>query len=1035
MIGGAQKSSVQHCIKTILILVLAFMGMPGFTDNLQATEVTIMQVRQMVQGWLTEDSQPMGANLGRQVGEIDSYYNAEEELLYFVVNLIPNGYMIVPADDMVEPIISFIELGSYTNSSDNPLRRFVTQDIAGRIQMVRDAETMQNPTVFAAALAAQEKWRRLIELGQSPDTLGILGLTSISDVWVSPLLDSNWGQTTCCDINEVACYNYYTPPGSAFDPCDYGDSDNYPCGDVATAVAQLLAYHQHPTTGIGIHNLSIWVDGYLTVVSTRGGDGWGGPYNWVHIQNAMNPGCGTPLNSREAIGALCYDAGVTVNSNYTANGAESDLRAASYVLNNPSLFNFRRAVYVDAVSETLSEELINMINPNLDYAHPVLICLMADNELTPSHTVVLDGYGYHSETLYHHVNMGLSGLYNGWYNIPNVIEYELFVECIYNIFPTETGELLSGRIVDSSGNPISGVTVKAVGPQGETYYATTNSQGIYVFLLDSLTTYTIMPMKDGYFFASRTVTTGFSVDYSTASGNRWGVDFVERLEVVYVDDDGPNDPMPGNPHISDPGENGSIMHPYDSIQEAIDIAYEYGTVIVLAGTYQDKGNRDLDFLGKAITLRSVDPNNPETVSTTIIDCQGTTLEHHRLAQFGPDPETAADPNLSIEGLTVIHGYSSQGGGIYCSGSFPKLIHCVFRDNYGNFGGGIYITNSNPRIFNCTFQDNSANSGGGIWWNQGGGEIIQSTFTGNTATYGGGIYSQSGGDLNLINCTLNGNSAGDYGGGLHFYNCSANLINCIFSGNHSGRHGGGLDNYQSDPNLINCTFSKNSTGQSGGGIYNDQSNPFLTNCILWNNRDADGADQSGQIYNKIGVPTVNYCCIQDANEFDENVYPGMGNIDDNPNFLDPNGYDAIAGTPDDDLRLTPDSPGIDAGNNLSTPKDEHDIDCDGDGNERIPWDVTRHPRFINDPSTIDTGQADPPEYLEVVDMGATEFTYLGDFNFNGMVDLTDLYLFSLAWLARPIDSHWNNLCDLSMPADSYVNFNDFAVLSAHWLSGK
>ena len=42
--------------------------------------------------------------------------------------------------------------------------------------------------------------------------------------------------------------------------------------------------------------------------------------------------------------------------------------------------------------------------------------------------------------------------------------------------------------------------------------------------------------------------------------------------VWYVDDDGVNDPGPGDPTISDPDEDGSIDHPFDSIQEGIDAA-------------------------------------------------------------------------------------------------------------------------------------------------------------------------------------------------------------------------------------------------------------------------------------------------------------------------------------------------------------------------------------------------------------------------------------------------------------------------------
>ena len=38
----------------------------------------------------------------------------------------------------------------------------------------------------------------------------------------------------------------------------------------------------------------------------------------------------------------------------------------------------------------------------------------------------------------------------------------------------------------------------------------------------------------------------------------------------YVDDDGPNDPGPGDSLVSDPLEDGSVEHPFDDVQEAID---------------------------------------------------------------------------------------------------------------------------------------------------------------------------------------------------------------------------------------------------------------------------------------------------------------------------------------------------------------------------------------------------------------------------------------------------------------------------------
>jgi len=68
---------------------------------------------------------------------------------------------------------------------------------------------------------------------------------------------------------------------------------------------------------------------------------------------------------------------------------------------------------------------------------------------------------------------------------------------------------------------------------------------------------------------------------------------------------------------------------YPTIQAAVNDANHDDTIILLPGSYTGDGNRDIDYLGKAITIRSTDPNDPCTVAATVIDCNGSETERHR----------------------------------------------------------------------------------------------------------------------------------------------------------------------------------------------------------------------------------------------------------------------------------------------------------------------------------------------------------------------------------------------------------------------
>jgi hypothetical protein len=59
-------------------------------------------------------------------------------------------------------------------------------------------------------------------------------------------------------------------------------------------------------------------------------------------------------------------------------------------------------------------------------------------------------------------------------------------------------------------------------------------------------------------------------------------------------------------------------------------------------------------------------------------------------------------------------------------------------------------------------------------------------------------------------------------------------------------------------------------------------------------------------------------------------------------------------------------------------------------------------------------------------------YTGNLDDDSDVDLRDYAVFAAAWRARPGQSHWNEACDISLPADNVIDVRDLAVLADHWL---
>jgi hypothetical protein len=322
---------------------------------------------------------------------------------------------------------------------------------------------------------------------------------------------------------------------------------------------------------------------------------------------------------------------------------------------------------------------------------------------------------------------------------------------------------------------------------------------------------------------------------------------------------------------------------YPTIQAGIDDSNNGDVIVLCPGRYTGPGNREIDFKGKAITVRSTDPNDPNIVATTIIDCN----DMSRGFYF----HSYEDANSVLAGLTVANGYPgsrANGGGIYCYQSSPLITNCTFRENRfklggcgGGNGGGMYNLQSNPTLIDCAFVGNSAYySGGGMCNSQSSPTLINCTFVGNSAYGCGGGMCNSLSSPTLIKCTFRRNRAKAEGGGLRDDWGTTTVSDCVFSGNSAGMGGAVYILGEGDIQLANSIFAGNTATDTGGGLWlgSGSGDPSLTNCVLVANRSLSN-EGSQILYLGCSTLTVTTCIFWNDSSTESNaisLYAGRCN---------------------------------------------------------------------------------------------------------------------------------------------------------------
>jgi len=331
----------------------------------------------------------------------------------------------------------------------------------------------------------------------------------------------------------------------------------------------------------------------------------------------------------------------------------------------------------------------------------------------------------------------------------------------------------------------------------------------------------------------------------------------------------------------------------------------------------------------------------------------------------------------IDGFTIKRSYKAS---IKIDSSSPTIRHNKITQNKEK--GIQCINQSSANITNCQIQNNGSD---GIYCQDSHSNITDCLIEDNG---GDGIYNKGPSSAVITNNIIRrNNSNGIYCADIL---SGAEIKNNWIHNNGTATTGSGIHIYNSSEPTVKATVRNNTiVNNAACGInsyYAQDAN--VSNCIIWGNK-------SGQLYSAYGTfDDVTYCCIQG-----DTVYPGEGNIDDYPCFIDDlNDFHLIG--PDSPYGSK--SPCIDKGKTGDYPG-ETDID----GEDRV----------IN-------GR---------VDMGADEYYWSpADFNNDEIVNFYDYAFFANAWLTKPGDGNWDPNCDINTPADNYIDYHDLAVFCEDWL---
>ncbi|MDE5702787.1 MAG: C10 family peptidase, partial [Bacteroides sp.] len=328
-----------------------------FTVSLQAKEVTATQAGEMAVRYIKNRT-------SLQVSVHDVTGVGNEKNGCYIVNLAPQGWVVVSGDDVAKPIIAY----SYTGNLERKL-------IPDNMMFMLDSYATEVNRIASRVTKVHPQWQHNTWLQ-----------TRASGATIEPLIKVNW--------NQPAPYNAY---------CPGRNGENAVVGCVAVAMGQAMSVHRYPSRPKGSISYTASNYGGLSIDfdAERA-------YNWDEIMAGSN--------KYDEVARLLYHAGMSVRMDYGVDGSgipSTDVNRISNALK--SYFSYPEDVqYIwrDRYTDDWEQLLINELS-----AGRALVYNAIDSKKSAGHSFNIDGYDGEG---HFHVNWGWGGYGNGNFSIDNL---------------------------------------------------------------------------------------------------------------------------------------------------------------------------------------------------------------------------------------------------------------------------------------------------------------------------------------------------------------------------------------------------------------------------------------------------------------------------------------------------------------------------------------------------------------------------------------------------------------------------------------